>query len=154
MSTRTQFRTERFLLLGCSLLALGTLVVGCGDSKGNLEGEVILKPKAGGNKSVTGGMLIVWDDKNKQIAQSVIESNGHYRLSGLPPGKWKATINTDHLKGSGYTKTPPAGSKVNLPAEAKGGYVPIPPRYKNPASTPLILEVTSGSQQKNIEVTE
>jgi hypothetical protein len=120
------------------------LVIGCGGN-GTVTGKVTLN-----GQPVPGGLVSVIPDgpDTEQFSapsKGKIERDGTYTVVNVPKGKAKITVITAKTFGS-----------ISHPDAIKdpfGPYMPIPDIYKDPAKTPLALEVARGKQEFNIAMT-
>jgi hypothetical protein len=156
---------QRCLFLGSFALLIAT-TTGCG-GKGTVTGKVNLD----GKPLPAGRIAFV---PSKGVAASGEIKDGQYTVTGVPAGDVKVTVETKSLQDritalrttvqNAKAMLPPPGAK--LPDEAKAGvesdkqdadkkaqelkeleasYRPVPEKYSKPESTPLTLQVKSGS---------
>jgi hypothetical protein len=163
----------RFLPL--ALLVLFAL--GCGGRtnpySASLSGKVTIKGKDGKVAPVTGGTIRFL---GKAPYDTVIKEDGTYSVE-LPPDEYKVSIDTEILNpndprnkmsyeklqggkvsqatGKG-TMVMPKGGFSPIPegvsAGPKGKYVPIPPRFADPAMSGLTVKVNQGKNEKDFEL--
>jgi len=142
----------------CSLLGALTLAVGCGKSEATVEGNVTYKGKV-----VRGGQIKFHDSSGKGVGpMALIDAKGHYTVTAVPIGKWKMTVDTEIMRLKSSTPSmklkPPPGMKVeaapNPTGEDLGGYDRIPGKYRNANSTPLEINVESGTTKKDLALTD
>jgi hypothetical protein len=141
-------RWEALLVL---LVPLGTS--GCGGS-GTVSGKVLYngKPLKGGNVTFVG----------KRTVSSSIKDDGTYNCANVPAGEVTICVETDSLKPAGpqnkmHYKPPPGqqapgGFDLGDTADAAKRYVAIPPKYKEPDTSPLKYTVRTGAQEKDISL--
>jgi hypothetical protein len=156
----------RFLPL--ALLVLFAL--GCGGRtnpySASLSGKVTIKGKDGKVAPVTGGTIRFL---GKAPYDTVIKEDGTYSVE-LPPDEYKVSIDTEILNPNrkiptyGGSNAPkgitgkeaikegfsPAPEGVS--AGPKGKYVPIPPRFADPAMSGLTVKVNQGKNEKDFEL--
>lgn len=148
--------------LGRRLLVLPLVVlffaVGCGGSKsapGKVSGTVKYKGAA-----VTGGQINFYLDK--VAYPGGIDPDGSYKMSQLPAGDYKVTVETESInpdkktpeygagkggaKGGGMSPPPPGRT------DNKGKYVKIPEKYNDPTKTDLSAKITGGNNTVNLEL--
>jgi hypothetical protein len=143
--------------LALSLLAV-VLVLGCGGNPNaatSVSGKVSYKdaPVTGGTmhfKHADGGMLT-----------TTINSDGTYQLSGIPPGKYLVTIETESLNpekkaqyGGGRGKMR-EGPRPQIASSAPTGtYVKIPAKYASEQNSGLDISLDKGKQTKDFPLTD
>ena len=162
----------RWLGLGVVSLALFALL-GCGSS-GTLHGKVT----HAGSAMPAGTKLIFYHEKSDRSFPTEVSSDGTYSIEKLPTGTVKIAVQP--VEGTGYAggagasqgankkeKTaisfgPSGGSDVIAPPGGLGGplaqgtgpksVVQIDPKFKDPKTTTLSVEVTGGKQPHDIDV--
>lgn len=135
--------------LGIMLLFYGAL--GCGGGPTTVSGKVSYK-----GAPVTGGSIKFTFDGGKEDSGG-IDQRGNYSLQVTSHGKARVSIETESIKGAGVDAlAPPGGEKLNVPAMPGGEYtyVQIPARYADPGSSNLTVDVKTGTQTKNWELTD
>ncbi len=119
------------LLIGLATL----LLVGCGiDPKaGVLSGKVTAKgaPVTGGEVYVVGGI-----GSNEYAATAVIQPDGSYWMDRVPVGSVRVAV------------TPPLGANPGEVVPGPG----IPPKFRDPNTSGLGLEVAPGPQTFDIRL--
>jgi len=133
-----------------ALLLFPLSVAGCGPGEGDVTGTVTYKGKKLGSGSV------VFHGPNVTKTTS-ISADGTYTLKKVPAGSYKITVETFAADAPGKGgKTGERSTMIidGAPAPEPGEYVPIPPKFKTPDSSGLTYEVTKGSQQKDIPLTD
>ena len=155
--------------VGLCLLA----ATGC-SSSGAVAGKITYKGAV-----LKGGSISLIPEGGGQTVSAPIKEDGTYTFLNVRTGKYKVCVETSSLKppaaSGGYGKkvnppnpkmssgpppgTPglPEGYAPSNPAEAARQtsgrrYVPIPPEYESPETTPLKLEVTGGGQPHDISL--
>src|ERR1700730_9856011 len=142
-----QIQTSLKPSLAACLLVIGLcLLPGCGKSE--VSGRVTVQ----GEPIADGQIVFIAEDGHLDSAPI---QDGAYLVRRPPLGKVKITV----------TSTPPA---FNNPRAAGSGkpdrfpkpetnpnskFVPVPPKYADEKTTDLTYEVTSGTQEHNIDLT-
>lgn len=161
---------KRFLrnfLPPCVLLVL----LGCGGNKsgGEISGTVTYQ-----GKPLAEGTVAFHPVSGKETFGTQIEEDGSYRISNVPPGDMKVTVETGPLGkipdvavkraqkmlksgGKQYTKEEiknldPRMRRAALENITPGRYLSLPPQYANPDQSGLTYTVTEGKQQHDIEL--
>jgi hypothetical protein len=128
------FRAAGWLVLTTTALLLG----GCSNPEfgGPVSGKIVLE-----GKPVTNG-AITFHRADGQTAISEVR-DGNYRIERPPFGSCKVTILT--------VPPPPPGTGINPDPKwlRPAGYHEVPPRYGDPKTTPLSVEVTRDAQTKD-----
>jgi hypothetical protein len=138
------------------LLFAGALaVVGCGRSSGTVTGTVTYK-----GAPLKGGSVVFIPPTGGEAAtvSAQIGEDGTYTAEKVPVGDVKVTVDTSYLKPARTSaaphmqySAPPGHENPNKSSGNSGAnYVPIPPKYADPAQTPLKCTVKSGSQKYDI----
>jgi hypothetical protein len=132
--------------------ALGlAAVAGCG-KKAAEEPDLPLVPVAGkvtsGGQPVTSGMMTFYPDDTKGntfkgVANGPLDGSGNFTLKsagkeGAPVGWYKVSVGAG-MPGMGGAQ---AGGEVNDPNKAAKLGAPLNPKYMNPATSGLSVEVT------------
>lgn len=136
------------------LLVSSPFFTGCGSSPGELAGSVTYKGKA-----VVAGTVTAYDSEQNAY-QGVIEQ-GRYSIQGIPPGTIQLVVLSPNPKGPPAPKLP-AGVKQHKggrePREPSAdeaqvvGWVPLPKKYEDLATSPLKTDVKAGPNTFDIEV--
>jgi len=145
--------TKGRLLLALPLLL--ALVGGCGTKKATpakVSGKVTYK---GG--PVKGGTVSFHPPEGPPYS-TTIAPDGTYRISQIPAGDMKVTVETESLKPAkqqsyggktqGSSPTPQGFTVV------KGEYTKIPEKYAKKEKTPLTKALSAGSVTYDIELTD
>jgi hypothetical protein len=165
----TLTRARRWLGTGLTL-GLFVVLTGCG-AKGTVTGKVIYKDKAGKEVELNNGQVTFLTDDNHTYQGKITEEG--YRVEGCPVGKVRIGISAQGASGIpkkgqiGGGDYGGAGPKEmhDVPPDFAGKMDPnstkaqgVPDRvlaeYKVPDKSGLIYEVTSGSNEYNIILTE
>ena len=144
-------RPARLVML--VVLAGALAVAGCGRSSGTVTGTVTYKGKA-----LKGGSVVFIPPAGGEAAtvSAQIGEDGTFTAEKVPVGDVKVTVDTSYLKPAPRTgpreyQAPPGHENPNKSSGNSGAnYVPIPPKYADPAQTPLKCTVKSGSQKYDI----
>ena len=127
--------------------ALVVIIAGCngsGEPTGTVTGRVTFEgaPLSEGTVSFSseGGSSIV--------ASAVVQSDGAYVLelgedARIPIGQYKVSV---------HPPAPPFDPANPAPLEIKE-YPNIPPRYRDPASSPLQVDIVEGKQEWDFDLT-
>lgn len=131
---------QRLFNIFCVFVFLAFLV-GCGSGKVPLGGKVTFSDTG---EPLTKGTVAFL--KGGEISRGTIQSDGTYTIGteretdGLPPGNYQVYI-------SGSEKT------ISIDAEKGNDYEPqIAPKYENPDTSGLTVEVDAKTKTFNIEV--
>lgn len=131
---------------GCSVFLL--LAVGCSSSEpaGRVSGKVTYQ-----GAPVTEGVVIFSNSSTGVSAEATIDGDGGYtittRTGGLPPGEYKVTVAPPEIA------TPSDGGNSapgTMPKEVDN----IPQKYRDPATTPLTLNIQDGDNPLDISMVE
>jgi hypothetical protein len=151
MSAQTQLRR---LWAGLLFLPLGLLLSGCGSSSlATVSGKVSYK-----GQPLKGGVVSIFPEKGGGAQRASIEADGTYKISKVPVGPAKITVDTSSLRPVPQKSLP--GPYANAPKEAlpkdlQGDpehYVPIPDHYADPDKSGLTLDVKSGKNNHDIDL--
>lgn len=146
------------------VFALVPLSAGCG-SKGTVSGKVFFQ-----GKPLPGGLVTFLQDKGAY--HSVIQEDGSYQVSGIPPGPATITVSSPDPPPQAVqgrtamektTKSAAKDYKGQIPLEemakhmgdpeaGKRKYMAIPPQYKDPDKSGLTYTVKSGAQAFDIQL--
>lgn len=138
---------------GFFVLALSAfLMSGCSGGSGTITGKVTYQ-----GRPLTTGQVVIWTSSGNTYA-SEIDADGNYRIEGCPPGKHKVSVaspdpavtamaTTSRERGRGA----PAANPSPAPKSGNSKWFAIPPRYSDPESSGLVIEV-SGSKEHNISL--
>jgi hypothetical protein len=139
-----------FLLLG---LAFVSLVIGCGD-QGPAMYPVTGKLSIGGS-APQGVSLDFHPLGSQQPASGVVDAQGNYTLysgiegkQGAEPGKFKVVLR-QISGGTMEMYQQPASGTASAPPKVE---LSFPEEWASPETSPLEVEVTSGSNKIDIEV--
>jgi hypothetical protein len=150
-------------LVGFLALAGALAVAGCGGSTGTITGTVTYQ-----GKPLKGGVVMFTPAGGGGAAVATIGEDGTYTAEKVPVGEATITVDTAFLKpaaGRGEMggnapkyeppkEAPEGGAPAYKPPSDAGAnarkYVPIPPKYADPAQSGLKYTVTGGSQKKDI----
>jgi hypothetical protein len=156
---------------GCRLLpATGALLLsavfftGCSGSatSNSISGKITFKD----GKPLRGGFLMLNYADQKQPVRTMINPNGSFRANNVPTGKATVTIDNSELEKQDammkqfQKKGPPPGVKLppnvktpeQMQAELGGAmpaYDPIPAKYRDPKTSDLTWDITSGTNTKD-----
>jgi len=135
--------------LGVSLGLFALLCTGCGTSTGKMSGTVSYK-----NKPLAGGIVIFVTAQGS--ANGTIDTAGGYTVDNVPVGTAKISVFTGGGGGGGPIMKGPKDRMTtpkDLPPEAQKALqgskqgstlVAIPPKYADPNTSDLSVEVKSG----------
>jgi len=143
-------------VLSVFLIAMTGLLAGCGrsGSSSSVTGSVTYK-----GKPVTGGTMLL-HGKDKVFPAS-LGPDGNYICPSVPAGEYTVTINTEGLKKNVvdpviggeeqklFENKDLAKARASIPA-----YVPIPGKYADAKTSGLTLTVGSGSNTKDLQLTD
>jgi hypothetical protein len=142
-------RLLRSLSAGVVLLFAGAVAVPSGASgdkdktpppSASVQGKVLFK-----GLPLPGGTITFHPDKGGAVI-APLHVDGTYTFKELPAGKYKVTIETETAK---------PDAKDAKDAKKDGAkYVPIPRQYADPKRTPLVVEVTKGVLNYDIQLTD
>jgi len=132
------------------------MLTGCSGGKGTVTGKVSYQGTV-----LKGGNVVFMSTEKKPSVSCTINEDGTYTAEGVPTGPVKILVETASLKPASYSQgkqyDPPPGAKV--PEGYKTGaadnskrYVEVPEKYNDPDKTDQLYTVTSGKQEKNIEL--
>jgi hypothetical protein len=131
---------KRLNARACGMLCAATAVLffaGCG-GPGTVSGKVSLN-----GKMLPGGAVTVHDSEG-QSRTGGIGRDGYYSVSNIAPGKAQISVLTLSERPSVMGD----GGKDSL-----GPYVPIPMKYMDPTQSGFALDVKSGRQAFDIQMT-
>lgn len=149
---RTQARSRR-LWAALWFFPFALIIAGCGGSSvGTVSGTVSYKKQLlkGGNVSII--------PKAGEPRSSSIAEDGSYKISKVPIGPAKITVETKSLRPVSQKSLPgpyARAPKDVLPQGVQGDakrYVAIPDKYADPEGSGLSLEVKRGDQTHNIDL--
>lgn len=124
------------------VMFMGTALVpttGCSDPGSELTGTVTFN-----GKPLTGGKVTFFHPTQPgRNVSAYIQPNGSYKILAVPRGDNKVTV----------VALPPR-KKDRTGKEAKGRMKvpPVPEKYTDPATTTLVVTVTSGSQSHDFNI--
>jgi hypothetical protein len=145
------------------LSTAGLMAAGCsksGSSGSSVSGAVTYKAAP-----VTGGIMLLHG--NDKAYPATLGPDGKYTCQGVPPGDYTVTLDTKWLKNAGDIKSSGKqfGQEMKLPPDfeqkmkemGKGNaavYVPIPEKYSSAKTSDLKVNVGSGSNTKDFQLTD
>jgi hypothetical protein len=133
------------------------MLAGCSGGKGTVSGKVSYN-----GTMLKGGNIVFLSTVGKPSISCTINEDGSYTAEGVTAGPVKILVETASLKSpppnaAAKKYEPPPGQK--LPEGYQTGmtdnskrYVEIPEKYNDPDKTDQLYTVTSGKQEKNIEL--
>jgi hypothetical protein len=140
-------------------MLVGVVFAGCSGGKGTVTGKVTYK-----GTILKGGNIVFMSTAGKQSISCRINEDGTYKAEGVPAGPVKILVETDSIKPQPEqgprTYSPPPGQKgggegyMMGMADNSKNYVEIPAMYNDPDKTDQTYTVTTGKQEKNIELTK
>lgn len=140
--------TTKLRCILCAVLAMALMTLtGCGGGvkvpKGELYGKVMYH-----SQPVTGGTIKIFPATGGEPIRANVGPDGTYRVTSVPAGEVKATIDTTELK---QVKAPPKGIALG---GGRPAYVAIPGKYTKPETANLSAEVKNGPREWNIELAD
>jgi hypothetical protein len=150
----------------CVVLLLG-LLAGCGARNSQAPASVSGTVTYDGAPVPAGS--ITFHIENKGIYGAQLQSNGSYRITDMPDGHARVTVETESVNPKRKLRTYAGakGAKVDkdyLEAMKKMGapmkesppqqYMPIPPAYAAVGTTPLTADIVAGSQSLRFDLTK
>jgi hypothetical protein len=149
------FRGIALVALPLTLIAALSGCSGSGGKTASVSGKVTYK-----NAPVTGGQIMFHTSSGAPI-MGAINPDGTFSFGGVPIGPATVTIDTDSLKGqaggSDYTKMGGKHEGFKAPEKTGGNpvYVKIPPKYKDPKTSKLSVDVKKGkNEDMNFDLTD
>jgi hypothetical protein len=131
-------RAANILVRTSLLFAVGwlsCLTAGCG-SRVKPTAEVYGKVTVNG-RPVTAGMVKFVPEDGVESVTTGLGPDGTYRATGVPFGRSKVAVETLMFK----TLTPPPPAIAKQLGGPRTKYVPIPPKYEQPETSGLAIEV-------------
>ena len=149
-------RLARGRCQGLVMLA-AVVLAGCSGGKGTVTGKVSYK-----GTMLKGGNIVFMSTAGKQSISCRINEDGTYKAEGVPAGPVKILVETASIKPQPQqgprSYSPPPGQKAEGyqtgMADTSKNYVEIPAMYNDPDKTDQTYTVTTGKQEKNIELTK
>jgi len=145
----------RFVLLGLILCVSGLAGCSFGPKQGTVSGKITYKGEPLGN----GTVVFIGADNNGGSSQ--IGPDGTYKISNMPVGAMKITVETKPV-GPSTTGIPgiresdlgkmPNVEPMRPTKNTPNRYVKIPDRYKLPSESGLTYEVVPGEQTHDIDL--
>jgi hypothetical protein len=148
-------RSSRWL---CLALFAPLVLAGCSGGKGTVKGKVSYK-----GTLLKGGNVTFLSTAGKQSISCAINEDGSYTAEGVPAGPVKILVETASLKPQATqgarSYSPPPGQKapegyLTGMGDNSKRYTEIPEMYGDPEKTDQLYTVTTGTQEKNIELTK
>ena len=136
----------------------GTLVAlllaataGCSreDPRGNLEGKVSLA-----GVPLTTGTVTLFGPDGKALSVAQIRKDEAYGFGQTPAGKFALGVDSPLPRGTpgGGPANPSPDFEARAEAALAKKFVPIPPKYKDPAKSGLVVEVKLGTTKYDIDL--
>ncbi len=156
----TETRPPARRLFGYGVLAAAALAAaGCTAGNPQLTGAAVSGVVRAKGRPVTGGSLRLIDpaDPNKSTSGQIL-GDGTYKVLNAPVGEVVVVVETASAKADPRAFIALAkakGGKVDesiLPPGPPLKYVPIDPKYSDPAKSPLRITVEKGEHTKDIEL--
>lgn len=123
------------ILIRSLFLMLFLFLAGCGGDPNKgiaVEGEAILNDIPLGR-----GMVIFTAQKGDVIRQANLDKEGKFAINDIPTGEYKVTVKPVIYSEEDY-KTDQKGRQI---LKAKTGQVPIPKKYLENTTSPLLVTV-------------
>jgi hypothetical protein len=137
----------RPLVAVCGLLALLTLVPGCGPRTATAAGKVTYQ-----------GKPVVWGSVTLRAADGTvhqigIESDGTYRLEGVPVGPAKVGVSSPDPKPSARLGRGGDDERARPapPPLPPGAWFALPPKYVDPNTSGVTVQVGGGPADIKLE---
>ncbi|MFI3299908.1 MAG: hypothetical protein R3Y28_00660 [Candidatus Gastranaerophilales bacterium] len=67
-------------------------------SVGNIKGNIKIIDDFGRNKSIKDFIIVLHDEKDKEVAYSTVDKSGDYYFSGIAPGKYQIMLDESFVK--------------------------------------------------------
>src|SRR5262245_20911883 len=140
-------RADKFFARLVPAAAVGWVacfLAGCGGGPpptGEVYGTVTVK-QGENMKPVTAGVVKFFPEAGGQPVTTALGPDGTYRATGIPVGRAKVAIETLPFK----DLTPPPPAIAKQLGGPRTRYVPIPPKYEQPDSSGLTVEVEQGKK--------
>ena len=133
-------------LVHVALWVLLAALAGCGSKLASVSGIVRLD----GKPVAAAGVAFHPIDKGP-VASGTTDADGRYQLetgsqSGVAPGEYRVTVSKDRISGIGK-------DGLALSGGIKVEHL-LPPKYSDPATSPLRVTVGQGAQNHNFELTK
>ena len=128
----------------CLLLVLLLCITGCSGGMADLEGTVSYQRKIVASGSVT----VVGKDGGTH--SGTIGPDGAYRITGIPIGSAKVAVSSIDPRKT-QTRSRKKGDAPTKQTETSGGFS-VPSNYSDPATSPLQLELKSGTNRWDIDL--
>jgi len=120
---------------GLLLLAVLLALVGCSKPTGTVSGKVTYK-----GAPLTSGEVQFVDPAKGTGSSGKLDSSGNYTLTGqLPAGTYKVYVQ------------PPIPEQLPPGQVSKRAPFPVPPKYQDPAQTPVSKEVKAGKNDITVD---
>ena len=123
------------ILIRSLFLMLFLFLAGCGGDPNKgiaVEGEAILN-----DIPLSRGMVIFTAQKGDVIRQANLDKEGKFAINDIPSGEYKVTVKPVIYSEEDY-KTDQKGRQI---LKAKTGQVPIPKKYLENTTSPLLVTV-------------
>jgi hypothetical protein len=158
---------RRFVLMCLLLFSLSMLVAGCGQG-GTVSGKIYYK-----GQPVKGGTIYFYPEGKSGNYASVIERDGSFTISKLPPGpvKISVVVGTRAVPTEAFAKQRAGKVAVKgmkemerIGGAASGGgeepgnaagpkeKISVPDKYADPEKSGLTIDVTGGRQTHDIQL--
>jgi len=157
---------------------LVVLAPGCSKRRTEVSGGILSGKVTYNNLPVTGGKISFYGKEEKTLFVN-ISTDGTYLIMGLPPGDMVVTIDTEDLNPQGKTKkeknknkSPNSTLEKGIPSpdfiKKKMGYaappaadtpppaayVKLPSKYASRTTSPLVVTIVEGKQNKDWPLTD
>ncbi|HMF17250.1 MAG TPA: hypothetical protein VKE98_08595 [Gemmataceae bacterium] len=127
---------------------------GCSSTKNSFTGKVTYK-----GQPVPGGSIVLHPKEGTQTYTGSIRPDGTFTVTDAALGTMVVTINNKWLKTEGTgVVNPPQGTdpkvleKMMPKQQGAPQYVPIPEKYADPKTSPLIWEIKARNESKEFDL--
>jgi hypothetical protein len=140
-------------LLTAVFLAGTFCAMGCSTTPPSLSGKVTYK-----GTPVPAGSIVLHSKEGAKTYTGSIQPDGTFTITGAPHGTMVVTVDNKWLKSGaqqeGTQGVDPKMLEKMMPKDQGLKYLPIPEKYADPKTSPLVWEITTSRESKDFDLND